>query len=206
MWWVVCWKSNTDRAHWAEKALVVLTSDNEDKGGRKKVGFAQSCEIYYLNEVGYPFVAMSTGTVINYVGSPTLSAAATQQWGKLQDNLRLLDEIQTPQKAGFVASGCTDVDGRTALHWAMHAADFGIIRDMLRLGWDVNMAGDFGGTPLMWAAYVGNLELADLLLESRADPTKIDSQGNTATEKAKLAAPGEERDKLQKTLAAATAS
>lgn len=204
-WWVV-WKTNTDRAHWAEKTLVVLTLDDEDESSRKRVGFAQSCEIGYLKEAGYPFVAMSTGTFVNYVGSPTLAAAATQQWGKLQDNLCLLKEIKPPRGTSFVAPGCTDVDGRTALHWAMHVADLVMIADMLRLGWDINMAGDFGGTPLMWAAYVGNFELVNLLLENRADPTKTDSKGDNAAEKAKLAAPGEERDKLQKRLAAAAAA
>lgn len=63
--------------------------------------------------------------------------------------------------------------------------DYQIIEMFLSHGADANQAPKSGTTPLMQAAYKGNLELVELFLEYGADSNLKDKQGKTALDMAK---------------------
>ena len=63
--------------------------------------------------------------------------------------------------------------------------DYQIIEMFLSHGADPNQAPKSGTTPLMQAAYKGNLELVELFLEYCADSNLKDKQGKTALDMAK---------------------
>ena len=63
--------------------------------------------------------------------------------------------------------------------------DYGIIEMFLSHGANANLAPKTGTTPLMQAAYKGDVRLVKLFLEYRADPKLKDKQGKTALDMAK---------------------
>ena len=54
------------------------------------------------------------------------------------------------------------------------------IKELLKLGVDINTRNHFGQTPLMIAAILGNLDIVTILLENKADLDYIDKNGLTA--------------------------
>ena len=63
--------------------------------------------------------------------------------------------------------------------------DYGIIRLLLEKGANPNLADKKGNTPLMLAAYKGNMTVVKMLLEFGADPNLKDNNGQSAVDKAK---------------------
>ena len=61
------------------------------------------------------------------------------------------------------------VDGTTALHWAIHHEDVPLVDDLLRAGATVTAANREGATPLYLASTVGNDAIIDKLLKHGAD-------------------------------------
>lgn len=61
---------------------------------------------------------------------------------------------------------------------------------LVNLNSDVNLPDELiGWTPLMWAAYIGNLDIVTALLNGDADPQEKGSNGKTAIEMAKTGSP-----------------
>lgn len=68
----------------------------------------------------------------------------------------------------------------TPLHAAAAWGDKQIVKLLLNVGANPNLADNRGWTPLMYAAKNGNLEMVQNLLAAGADPSYKDSKGNTA--------------------------
>lgn len=76
-----------------------------------------------------------------------------------------------------------DIDGEayngTALHWAVHAGDLGLVRHLLSRGANPNRSAQFGTqwgvTPLHTAAWLDRVEIARALLDAGADPELRDT-------------------------------
>jgi uncharacterized protein len=73
-----------------------------------------------------------------------------------------------------------EIDGTTALHWAVRSDDRESVQLLIRAGAQVNAGNRYGVTPLSLAATNGNPEVVKLLLESGADPNAASPEGETA--------------------------
>ena len=81
--------------------------------------------------------------------------------------------------------------GASALHQAVLKNNAEIVRLLLGNGADIEMRArdEFKGTPLIWAAYWGLYEMAELLLDEGADVNGSDSYGSTAMDAASVENP-----------------
>jgi ankyrin repeat protein len=71
------------------------------------------------------------------------------------------------------------VDGMTALHWAVYHDDVATARMLVRAGARINAVNRYGVPPLSLAATNGNADLVKLLLEAGADPKATLPGGET---------------------------
>jgi len=71
------------------------------------------------------------------------------------------------------------VDGMTALHWAVYHDNTETARRLLQAGADVQAKNRYGVTPLSLASTNGNAEIVELLLENGADPNTALPGGET---------------------------
>lgn len=65
---------------------------------------------------------------------------------------------------------------RDALGQALGSGQFDMARLMVSLGWPLTQEGEWGGTPLHWAAWNGNVDMARLLIEAGAPVNTRDSR------------------------------
>src|SRR5262249_20636383 len=72
------------------------------------------------------------------------------------------------------------VDGTTALHWAVDQDDLETAKLLLRAGANVKAANRYGVTPLSLACTNGSGEMVELLLQAGADPNFTLPGGETA--------------------------
>ena len=72
-----------------------------------------------------------------------------------------------------------DVDGATALHWAVWSDDLATADALIRAGASAAAANAFGVTPVYLAAANGNAALVGRLLEAGADVNTTDGTGDT---------------------------
>jgi uncharacterized protein len=73
------------------------------------------------------------------------------------------------------------VDGATALHWAVRANDLELADILLRAGAHVAAANEEGATPLFLAALNGNAPIIERLVQAGADPNaSLSATGDTA--------------------------
>jgi ankyrin repeat protein len=72
------------------------------------------------------------------------------------------------------------VDGMTALHWAVYRDDSATVRLIVIAGGNVKAENRYGVTPLSLACTNGNTAIVELLLESGADPNTTLRGGETA--------------------------
>ena len=70
-------------------------------------------------------------------------------------------------------------DGATALLWATHRDDVGLVERLLRAGADVNAADDHGVTPLERAAENASFAMVEMLLAAGADVNARQTSGLT---------------------------
>jgi ankyrin repeat protein len=73
-----------------------------------------------------------------------------------------------------------EVDGTTALHWAVHRNDAKTVDRLVRAGAKVNVRNAYGMAPLSMAAEVGNAAIVERLLRAGADPNTTLRGGETA--------------------------
>jgi ankyrin repeat protein len=72
------------------------------------------------------------------------------------------------------------VDGMTALHWAVYHDDLETAKLLLDTGADVKAANRYGVTPISLACMNGNSTVVELLLQAGADPNAMLRGGETA--------------------------
>ncbi len=73
----------------------------------------------------------------------------------------------------------TQVDGSTALHWAVHHQDAALVETLLRAGAKVDTANREGVTPLQMAAIYGDSAILGQLLKAGANPKQTAANGET---------------------------
>jgi uncharacterized protein len=76
-------------------------------------------------------------------------------------------------------ASAADIDGMTALHWAVWADDEALADELLRAGAVATIENAFGVTPLYIAADHGNAALVRRLLDAGADVNTTDGTGDT---------------------------
>jgi ankyrin repeat protein len=73
-----------------------------------------------------------------------------------------------------------EVDGTTALHWAVRNDDRELADRLIRAGANVKAANRYGITPLYLACVNGNAAMIETLLKAGADANSVSTEGETA--------------------------
>ena len=73
-----------------------------------------------------------------------------------------------------------EVDGTTALHWAVRNDDADLADRLIRAGANVKAANRYGVTPLYLACVNGNAVVIEKLLQAGADANAVSNEGETA--------------------------
>ena len=72
-----------------------------------------------------------------------------------------------------------EVDGTTALHWAVHKDNAALTDLLIRAGANVNAANRYGATPLSLACVNGSAPVVERLLKAGANPNAVFGDGQT---------------------------
>jgi ankyrin repeat protein len=96
-------------------------------------------------------------------------AAEKQDWTRLAALLKQGAEVNVAQ-----------VDGMTALHWAVYHDDLATAKLLLKASAEAKAANRYGVTPLSLACAGGNGAMVELLLTAGADPNTTRRGGETA--------------------------
>jgi uncharacterized protein len=73
-----------------------------------------------------------------------------------------------------------EVDGTTALHWAVRADDLALVDKLLASGAKVGVVNRYGVTPLYLASLNGSAPMLEKLLKAGADANAVGTEGETA--------------------------
>ncbi len=73
-----------------------------------------------------------------------------------------------------------EVDGTTALHYAVHNDDADLVKRLIRAGADVSAANDYGATPMSEAAVIADVPVLKMLLDAGANVDSPNAEGQTA--------------------------
>jgi ankyrin repeat protein len=100
---------------------------------------------------------------------------------------RLADAAKASDKAAILTLikqhtdvNAPQVDGTTALHWAVYRDDLESVELLIGAGANVKAANRYGVTPLTLACTNGNGAIVKLLLKAGADPNTVTAGGETA--------------------------
>jgi ankyrin repeat protein len=98
----------------------------------------------------------------------------------------LVDAVKSRDRAAALAMlqqkvnvNAPEVDGTTALHWAVQQNDLDLVERLIRAGANVKAKNDYGSTPMSEAAIVGNPVMLDKLLKAGADVNSANADGQT---------------------------
>jgi uncharacterized protein len=114
------------------------------------------------------FVAIATAFVAGAGKSDVADAAQKGDRAAVQKLILQKADVNAPQ-----------VDGATALHWAIYRQDFELADALIRAGANVKAANRTGATPLAMAALYGNAPLIDRLIKAGADAKQKGPNGET---------------------------
>ena len=106
--------------------------------------------------------------VTSGAGSEVADAAQNGNRGAVQKLIQQKADVNVPQ-----------VDGATALHWAVYRDDAELLDMLIRAGADVKAANSEGVTPLSMAALFGNAPVIDRLIKAGADAKQRGPSGET---------------------------
>lgn len=112
-------------------------------------------------------LALLAFSVVRATPSPLADAVERQDEAAVRALLRDTD-VNAPQ-----------VDGMTALHWAVYHEDVDTAKRLLSAGANARAKNRYGVTPLSLACTSGNAALVDLLLAAGADPREPLQGGET---------------------------
>jgi len=181
--WFLVWKRNVEHMVEAGKALIVLTQ----AGGSGQLGFAQTMEVMYLREKGYPFTVVDIAHFVRAM-RPLSKVACMICDGVLQISAleALLAAPPVPGAPALV--GARSVDGSSAIHDAAFKGAPSDVLEILSQGAGQSYLNSrmFRGqgsdmmTPLMKAARQGWPDTVHALLRLRADAALQDEHGRTA--------------------------
>lgn len=90
-----------------------------------------------------------------------------------------LDGVRRCLNAGM-PSTWQDVDGCSALFYALHRRHWTIAETLLAHGADINAPDAKGWTPLFWAAFSGHTDVVSFLVDHHADPNVKTAEGEWA--------------------------
>jgi uncharacterized protein len=114
--------------------------------------------------------AAGTAATAAAASSPMADAAMKQNREAIRSLLRQKADVNAPQ-----------VDGTTALHWAVRLDDLDTADLLIRAGARVSAANREGVTPLQLAALNGNAAMIEKLVKAGADPNApLSASGDTA--------------------------
>ncbi len=111
------------------------------------------------------------------VGAVSAEEPASPLADAIKKNDRLAARALLEQRADVNAA---QVDGMTALHWAVYHDDLEMTKLFVGVGADVQAKSRYGVTPLSIACKNGNAEIVELLLDAAADPNATLRGGETA--------------------------
>jgi uncharacterized protein len=105
----------------------------------------------------------------------------------LAEGSALISAAKTADHAAALAAlkqradpNVTDVDGSTALLWAVHNGDVDLVKKLLAAGADANKANAYGATPMSEAAVVADVDALGALLAAGAAVESKNADGQTA--------------------------
>ena len=101
-------------------------------------------------------------------GSEVADAAQNGDKAAVQKLIRSKADVNAPQ-----------VDGATALHWAVYRGDADLLDMLIRAGADIKAANSEGVTPLSMAALYGNAGMIDRLIKAGADAKQRGPNGES---------------------------
>ena len=101
-------------------------------------------------------------------GSEVADAAQNGDKAAVQKLIRSKADVNAPQ-----------VDGATALHWAVYRDDADLLDMLIRAGADIKAANSEGVTPLSMAALYGNAGMIDRLIKAGADAKQRGPNGES---------------------------
>src|SRR6266536_5309889 len=121
--------------------------------------------------LGFCILGLSAATSVSLAASSEVADAAMA--GDKQAVRALL-----ARKANVNAP---QVDGTTALHWAVQSNDLATAELLIKNGANVSAANNATATPLLLAAVNGNAAMIEMLLMAKADPNApLTKSGDTA--------------------------
>src|SRR4051812_1572174 len=120
--------------------------------------------------LGYATLALlcSAGAATAATKSPVADAASKGDRAAIRTLIQQKADVNAPQ-----------VDGATALHWAVYREDGELVDMLVRAGADVKVENREGVTPLMMASLYGNAPIIDRLLKAGADAKALGTNGET---------------------------
>jgi uncharacterized protein len=125
---------------------------------------------HFLAPCALAVVSVGLASVAWAASSPMADAAEKQNREAIRLLLRQKADVNAPQ-----------VDGTTALHWAVRLNDLDTADVLIRAGAKVNTANRDGATPLQLAALNGSATMIEKLVKAGADPNApLSSSGDTA--------------------------
>ncbi len=113
-------------------------------------------------------ILLELGLVASGVAASLADAAEQRDQAGVREQLQAGVDVNAAQ-----------VDGTTALHWAVYNDDADIVALLVRAGADVNAVNRYGVPPLVEACTNGNPAIVKLLLEARADANTTMKGGET---------------------------
>lgn len=119
--------------------------------------------------LGFGMVAMLSATSLFGASSDVADAAMRGNREAMRVLLQRKADVNAPQ-----------IDGTTALHWAVRADDLDLADMLLKAGANPSVANNDGATPMLLAAINGNAAMLERLIKAGADPNApVTSEGNT---------------------------